>query len=284
MAAMNRPYQGRVAALGTMHGKERAIAPPLWRRLGLSVTVPALDTDRLGTFSGEVERPLPPRETVLAKARLAMHATGLPLGLASEASFGPHPAFPWMAVGEEYLAFVDTDRGMELVERRLCLRTNFAHASLHGGPDLDGFLARVGFPRHAVMVRPNQGNGPLLKGLLSPGAVRDAVAGAAAISADGLARVETDMRAHLNPTRMGEIRRIAARLTDRLANPCPACASPGFGPAGPVPGLPCGWCGTPTDQPQGKRWACPACGWEEVRPGRRQPAAADPGRCPACNP
>jgi len=59
----------------------------------MRVVVPAgLDTDGLGTFTGEVERPAPPRETALLKARLAIETTGLPRALASEGSFGPHPA------------------------------------------------------------------------------------------------------------------------------------------------------------------------------------------------
>jgi len=43
-------------ALGTMHGKAAAIAPPL-ARLGIALVVPeGLDTNRFGTFTGEVPR------------------------------------------------------------------------------------------------------------------------------------------------------------------------------------------------------------------------------------
>ena len=53
------------------------------------VVAAEVDTDRLGTFTGEVERPGPPRETALMKARLGQRATGLPRALASEGVFGP---------------------------------------------------------------------------------------------------------------------------------------------------------------------------------------------------
>ena len=53
------------------------------------VVAAEVDTDRLGTFTGEVERPGPPRETALMKARLGQGATGLPCALASEGAFGP---------------------------------------------------------------------------------------------------------------------------------------------------------------------------------------------------
>ena len=45
---------GRRAVLATMHGKEEVIVPAL-APLGLALSVcPGLDTDRFGTFSGEV--------------------------------------------------------------------------------------------------------------------------------------------------------------------------------------------------------------------------------------
>lgn len=50
-------YRDRQVSLATMHGKERAIALPFSRALGLRVVLPSgLDTDALGTFSGEVKR------------------------------------------------------------------------------------------------------------------------------------------------------------------------------------------------------------------------------------
>ncbi|NHB77752.1 hypothetical protein [Rhodobacter calidifons] len=72
---------GRVA-LGTMHGKAAAIAPPL-ARLGIAVVVPeGLDTDRFGTFTGEVPRAGGMVEAARAKALSTMtqqepvHSTG----------------------------------------------------------------------------------------------------------------------------------------------------------------------------------------------------------------
>jgi hypothetical protein len=49
------PYAGRIAVLATIHGKERAFGPALHTALGLHVRVsPGIDTDALGTFTGEV--------------------------------------------------------------------------------------------------------------------------------------------------------------------------------------------------------------------------------------
>ncbi|MFM2044591.1 MAG: hypothetical protein RLY86_3167 [Pseudomonadota bacterium] len=276
--------RGRRVALGTLHGKERAIAPPLHRRLGLQVGVVAIDTDALGTFTGEVERPGSPREVVLRKARLAAAAAGLPLGLASEGSFGPHPALPWIPAGEEWLALVDLDSGREMAVRCLTLRTTHGQAVGRSMGEIADFLARARFPTHGVIVRPHSAAGPVVKGITDAEILARAMAAAVASSPDGLAMVESDLRAHMNPTRMGEIRRLAAILAKRLATPCPACGAAGFGPDKPVTGLPCGWCGTPTEIALGDGWACGACGHVEIRPRPHQPETADPGHCPVCNP
>lgn len=94
--------------LATMHGKEQAIAPVFLASLNL-IVLPAkgLDTDALGTFSGEVPRHGTMIEAAVAKARLGMERALLPFGMASEGSFGPHPFFPIIPAGFELLAFVD---------------------------------------------------------------------------------------------------------------------------------------------------------------------------------
>ncbi len=51
------PYRGLWAAIATMHGKEHAIAPALCGWFDMTVTVaPGIDTDALGTFTGEIAR------------------------------------------------------------------------------------------------------------------------------------------------------------------------------------------------------------------------------------
>jgi hypothetical protein len=163
-----RPYAGRSAVLATMHRKEEAIAPALSATLGL-VVVPAagLDTDQLGTFSGEIARQGTMLEVAVRKARLGMQGAGLPLGLASEGSFGPHPAIPFFAAGMELLVFVDDERGIVVSESLIADATNFGHLVVSPGDALEAFLERVGFPSHALIVRANEGSvtAALVKGL-----------------------------------------------------------------------------------------------------------------------
>lgn len=75
------------AVLATRHGKLELIAPAL-ARVGYALRAVDVDTDALGTFSGEVPRPGPPRDVAVAKARLAMDASGVKVGVASEGTVG----------------------------------------------------------------------------------------------------------------------------------------------------------------------------------------------------
>lgn len=163
------PYCGRAAVLTTKQSKERAVAREFRAALGLVVTVPEeIDTDLLGTFTGEVERVGTRREVAIGKARLGMRASGLPLGLASERSFGPHPLMPFLIASDhEILAFVDDDLGITVVEGLLTEETNFGHCPARTLNDLAAFMKQAQFPSHALIVRPNDGLKPgfMFKGI-----------------------------------------------------------------------------------------------------------------------
>ncbi len=287
------PYRGRRVALATKHDKARAIARPFRVGLGGAVmTPPGLDTDLLGTFTGEVPRLGTPGEVARQKARLGMALAGVPLGLASEGSFGPHPDIPFLPADRELLLFVDDERGLEVAEWELTTDTNYAHRCVATLGDLADFLPRVGFPAHALIARPalpDTPGGPhdpveIHKGLATLSALRDAIARCRARSRDGLVRVETDMRADRNPTRLRVIRRLAVRLARRLRARCPACAAPGWGLVGLQPGLPCRWCGLPTDLARGEILGCARCEERREQPRPDGLLLADPGDCPRCNP
>lgn len=281
------PYHGRAAALATKHHKEQVIGPVLQTTVGLTVFVPDdLDTDCLGTFSGEVERRGTPNEVALRKARLGMAATGLALGLASEGSFGPHPQIPFVAVDHELLAFVDDEIGIEVVEQILSPQTNFAHQAAKTVEDLTEFLTRVDFPSHALIVRPHSGWQPglLFKGITTVDELRVAVQRCADASGDRLAHVETDMRAHCNPTRQQVLRELALRLGRRLAARCPQCGAPGWGMVDVVRGLPCEWCGGETDLVLREIQGCARCHHRESAPRSDGRHVAAPDYCTWCNP
>lgn len=281
------PYQGQHAVLATMHGKEAAIAPVFHRRLGLEVaTAPGLDTDALGTFTGEVPRVGTIREAAIAKAGLGMRATGMTIGLASEGSYGPHPHIPFIPGGVELMVMVDDMRGIVVAEHLIDDAPAIAHVFAEAGDDLGPFLDRIGFPHHALIVKPAEGDGdaPIIKGIRNRSELYQAVATCSARSRDGRALVQTDMRAHMNPTRMATLSRLASALAARLASLCPACGAPGYGQVDVETGLPCEWCGAPSVMVRHAILGCVACAHRETRPRADGKTHADPGHCPQCNP
>jgi hypothetical protein len=280
-------YRGREAAVATKHGKEDVSGPPM-APLGLHLRVPRdLDTDALGTFTGEVPRVGTPLEVALRKARMGMRATGLPLGLANEGSFGPHPEVPFLAGDHEILLFIDDALGIQVYEETFTSETNFAHCTVARGDDLDDFLRRVHFPGHGLIVRPNSPPQPselLFKGITTWPDLVAAVGRCARASSDGCAHVETDMRAHMNPTRQRVIATLADRLARRLTTRCPSCGTPGWGRVGVVRGLPCEVCGSETDWVREEIHGCPRCPLRRTEPRSDGLHAANPAHCPWCNP
>mgnify|MGYP003335375245 CR=1 FL=1 len=290
------PYRGALVALATRHGKERVIAPALRHGLGAELLhVATVDTDALGSFCGSVPRVISALEACERKAVLAAEAAGLRLAIASEGSFTAHPRVPMLSVGIESMLFLDRDRGLTIVEQRLCHRTNHAHRLVcaadlvdgHGSDDLVRWLMAVGFPRHALIVRPSQPDQEsprIWKGVSSQPALLSALPMAMHHSSDGCAQVETDMRAHCNPTRMAAIRRLSFKLIRRIRSLCPACGSPGWGLLRSEPGLPCSWCQQPTELVLAEWHGCGVCHHQVRQPRRDGLQAADPGHCLACNP
>ncbi len=273
------------AALGTMHGKAAAIAPPL-ARLGITLVVPeGLDTDRFGTFTGETPRRGTMDDAARAKARAAIAATGLTVSIASEGAYGPHPVIPFVPIGREVLLWRNAETGQEVMERLTDEAPCYDHVTVFSADEATSFLTRIGFPRTAIVVAPTgQGAVPLAKGLQDRSAVDDAIGRASRLTDQGGALLQTDMRAHLNPRRMETIGRLAERLAARLGTACPDCTAPGWGLLRVETGLPCAWCDGPTLLVKAEVHGCTHCGLKANRPRTDGLRVADPGHCPVCNP
>jgi hypothetical protein len=273
MPSVEHPYFATRIGLATIHAKERAIAPAFRRVLGAEIVVAADDTDRLGTFSGEVPRPDALIETCLLKAELAFGSLDVDCALASEGSYGPIDRVPLVPGGVEIMAFVDRRRGVRLVETLATHRTNWRlHLFGPGDPTLRATVAALGFPQFGVFVISSTDPSRPVKDLATLDDVAAAVDREAGRSAEGKAIVIADMRAHRNPTRMRVLRALAWKLARRLERRCAKCGAPGFGEIGVRRGLPCEGCGAPTHWIDRRIDGCAACGHSEARPrpdGRR---------------
>ena len=281
----SHPYGGKIAALATKHDKLPLIGPALEQTLSLNVESIAVDTDTFGTFTGDVVRLGTPLETATAKARLGMKASGHLLGIASEGSIGPDSAVPLVTADRELIVFIDDEADIVVWESYTSWDIKTAKIVLRAGDEIDQFLPNAGFPTHKLIVRPNDGSPrPIYKGIDRLEDLMAAIEECTSADSSGLACVETDLRAHVCPTRQTTIVKAAKRLASRLATPCPSCFAPGWGVVDYIYGIPCASCGTEIAQPRAEVYGCPACSHNSIQPLIAPDAKCDPGECPRCNP
>jgi hypothetical protein len=275
---------GHSVALLTQHGKEKVIAPVLEPGLDCRIRhVTGFDTDQLGTFTRDTPRSGTQLEAARRKARTGMELSGLPLGIASEGSFGPDPfsgLFPWNV---ELLVWIDDRLGIEVV--------GMAQGPARSGHLLTGdwqavesFAGQGAFPDHHLVLRPQSQDDPRIhKGIADWRRLEAAFADCLAQSSNRRVFVETDLRAFANPTRMQRIEQAAHDLLKRLQSGCPACDAPGYWPTERQPGLPCADCGLPTTVYRSEVWTCVRCDHRYVKE-RTDRTLAEPGECSRCNP
>jgi hypothetical protein len=281
---MGIDYQGEPVALLTQHGKEQLLTPLLAAALGCKVHhVTGFDTDQLGSFSREVPRPGSQRDAARQKAEIGMRLSGLPVGLASEGAFGPDPMSGMFAWNIEMLIWLDHRHSLEIVG--MAQGTGrCAHLQTTHWAEVQAFAHREDFPRHQLVLRPDDQHATrIVKGVADWDTLHAQFQRTQAASATGQVFVETDLRAHANPTRMQTIERAALDLVRRLQSPCPACAAPGHAAVENLAGLPCADCGTPTSAKRGEIWGCVACKHRQTV-WRTDLVEASPAHCPYCNP
>jgi hypothetical protein len=262
-----------------MHGKEKVIGPALEKAYRMKYSVAALDTDLLGTFSGEVERVLTPLEAAREKCRLALEKNDAEIAIASEGSFGSHPTLYFMPSDEEILLLVDRKNDLEIAVKHTSLQTNYGYFSTESDESLADFLKRVKFPSHALIVKTSDF---LEKGIQSREQLDRAIN--ACISLNGQYQLMTDMRAMYNPSRMSVIQEATDKLIQKMRSQCPACSRPGFWITDALTGLLCSTCSMPTRSVKTVIYSCEGCHYTEKADFPDGKTEEDPMFCDFCNP
>lgn len=285
---MMHDYQGATIILATKHAKSFGIVPPFWKHLQASVLECVLDTDSLGTFSGEIERKGNALECARRKCEWALELLGQKADyfLASEGSFGPHPAIPFLASDQEILYFIDRKRGFHLHLVHASEKTNYQTKAIHTMDQLEAFAAAAQFPSHALTLRPNDRSlkNMIFKGVVDHTQLINAFKTAQTASPDGTVWVETDMRANVNPSRMTVIGELAERLARRLSALCHSCQTPGWGIIRTQSGLRCEFCKSPTRIIASEIYGCVLCTHQETLPRSDGLKFAPQMYCDFCNP
>lgn len=260
------------------------MAPILEKELGVTCFVDRnFDTDELGTFTGEVERELDPFSTAREKCLRAMKINNCDLAVASEGSFGPHPAAYFIHADDEFLILIDTKNNIEVIVRELSTATNYNNQQIQSQEELMAFAERIGFPEHGLILRKSKAeNTEIYKGITDWDTLKKTFdllyAKYHAVCA------ETDMRAMHNPTRMQVIEKATQKLVQKIKSTCPQCQMPGFGITDAKKGLACSLCGSPTNSILSHVYKCQHCQFEKEEMYPDLKTTEDPMYCDYCNP
>jgi hypothetical protein len=274
-------YNSKAVVMATQHDKGKLVAPHFNEILAMSLNEVLVDTDSLGTFSGEIERTGTALETAIKKARLGMEGTNNPLGVASEGSVGPDPFFPFINANIETIVFVDDELKIEVHESYKSNEIT-AVTTTTSKNNLESFLLKADFPNHALIVKPHKGFGAH-KGIRDIETLRKAISEAQTQSLDGEAIIESDLRAMCSPSRQRNISTAAAKLVKRLSRTCPECDTPGWGLTSYVRGVECSECHAFSEEAiKQEVLACVKCEYTVL--GAVINLTLDPARCMSCNP
>lgn len=277
-------FENRNLLIATKHGKEEVLRPLFEKALKVHCLISTdFDTDVFGTFSGEIVRKEDALSTLRKKCLAAMEYYNCDLAVASEGSFGPHPAAFFATGDDELLIFIDLKNNIEIIGRKLALETNFATKECTDIASFHQFLDQVQFPSHKVILK-NAAN--------KPSQIYKDIADAE--HADRIFQtllennesvfVETDMRAMNNPTRMKVIKEAAENTIEKIKSLCPQCHFPGFSVVSSVAGLPCSLCNKATKSILYNVYSCGKCHFSENKYFPRNIQSEDPMYCNNCNP
>lgn len=280
MVVHDRIYKGRCASLATMHNKLALIAPHMETELGLTVFEAPINTDLFGTFSGEIERTETPYRTAELKALAGMSHLGTDVGLASEGSIGVSGMIPVVS-DLEIVLIIDQKEDFVLAESDLSFQT-ITHSWILGHEEVSPVdLKKAGFPEHGLIVRAEDAESPVFKGIHEIDSLSKAIASCRLLGHENLI-IESDLRANHSPSRRSVISSAAKRLSKRLRTQCEVCSCPGWGPIDSLEGRPCRLCRNPTRGRLATVFGCCRCGLKVTGP--IDESFADPATCEFCNP
>jgi len=277
-------FRNRKLVIATKHKKEQAIQPLLEKSIEVDCVLPdSLDTDQLGTFSGEVERKLDPLQTARLKCEMAMEETGCDLAVASEGSFGQHPSIIFASADDEIVLLLDRKNNLEIIGRKISTDTNFGGKEVKTVEEGVKFAVDHGFPEHAMILRKRLNDSERIYKNINEQS--DLINRLEEFLHDfESAWIETDMRAMYNPKRMNVIAQATDNLVDNIVNCCPTCDTPGFQVDEVESGLPCGLCTLPTRSTLAFKYKCSTCDFEERKYYPHGKEKEDPMYCDICNP
>lgn len=276
-------FLNRTIGIVTKHGKELVISELLEKELNCKVElIKGIDTDQLGTFSGEIERKDLPFETIQKKCNIG-HEKGFDLVLASEGSFGFHPSSPFSTVNEELILLSDLKNNVLFLDRSISSETNATYDKIDSLEALKISCQKIGFPSHGVILEFKKDEKKIFFKELKN--FEEIIQVFETNTKDGFSCfIHSDMRAHRNPTRRKVILSATQNLIQQLKSLCPKCDFPGFIKNDHEYGLPCSNCLKPTKSIRKTFIQCKKCSYCETVDYPTNKFFEDPQFCDYCNP
>jgi hypothetical protein len=275
-------YANKEILIATKHQKQRVIGPIIKDSLHSDWRVIEFDTDKFGTFTGEIPRTQNAKDTCIIKAITASQELNYPYVIASEGSFGAHPQIPFLPIQQEIMVFHDAIRDLTIVEQEMTTNTNYQTLLIESSTKLDDFLKMAKFPSHALCLQTFDQKLVIAKGIKNFSKLHQYLEFGYTIAPQLL--LSTDMRAMMNPSRMHQIRNLCKKLVQRILTSCPSCQLPGFGLVGYDGNLLCQACQQPSSWHAYEVLACVKCEYQ-LRKNRSDKQTFIPEQyCQFCNP
>ncbi len=279
-------FKNRKLVIATMHHKEKVISPIVESGLGALCFVPKdFDTDKFGTFTREIKRDGDMLKAARAKLNTAMEMSGCDLGVASEGSFGVHPSMPFIQSNLELTLLIDKKNNLEIKGHYRNPDINIDEKYVDTIDEAVEFANKCGFPDQGIIVRRTKnGKRFLYKNVQTTNDLKHRVERILNLPFTSKVFLETDMRAHRNPTRMKGITLSTQDLITNIKSECPQCRMPGFVITDIIKGLLCNSCGLETDLPLFNISHCDKCNYKKEERITKYGEFADEGQCKTCNP
>lgn len=280
-------FKNKKIFFATMHHKDVIVAPLFNELLSCEILpVTGLNTDSLGTFSGEIERKGTQEETALKKIETAHQLIFEPFIMASEGSFGPHPKIPFINANIELLVLKNFEHN--LIWKSWHISTQIAAEELEVTNDATAaeFSSKYINQGYAIILKVKDDSGKILssvKGLKKSDEIKFHFEELKKKHPSQKVFIEVDLRAMNNPLRQSSIKECAIKLIEKLKVVCPQCNCPGFEVCSVIKGLPCEICKLPTKLARAEIYQCQSCNYTEERIIENI-AYADAQYCDFCNP
>lgn len=283
---MHNYFKNRKLVIATMHKKEIVIKPILERELWVEcIILDNINTDKFGTFTRDIKRTWNMLDAARLKINYAMDISGCDLWVSSEWSFWLHHWLPFINSNFELTMLIDRKNNFEIIWHYLSPNTNLNGKYISNIIEAKEFADENWFPNHWLIVRLKDNiNFFIHKDINSHFDLEKSINRILSFPFIWKVYLETDMRAHKNPTRMKNIELSILDLLKNINSKCPKCDAPWFVVTEIESWLPCRECLSKTLLGIYEIYTCSRCNYQKKQKIEKYWNFADPWDCEKCNP